>query len=257
MRKKIIAGNWKMHGNRAEVRTLITELKQGVTAFPKIEMIVFPSFVFLSEVQALLQNSAIFLGAQNIYPAKSGAFTGEISTEMLVETGCKYVLVGHSERRSILREPLDFIAKKFKAVLQAGMCPVLCVGETQEEREKNMTEKVIDHQLQTVMDFCGLDAFREVIIAYEPVWAIGTGLTATPEQAQQVHQFIRTLFAKQDVELAQNLSLLYGGSVKADNAASLFAMPDVDGALVGGASLIAKDFLAIAKAAEQVSSVLC
>lgn len=250
MRKLMVAGNWKMHGTRREVASLVESLKQNLGT-PSADVVVFPSFIHIPEVQQLLAGSAIALGAQNMYLGASGAYTGEISAAMLVDYGCRYVLIGHSERRMVFQEDLLLIAEKFKSALQAGLQPILCVGETLGQREQELTEKIIQEQLQSVIDLTGIESFNQVIIAYEPVWAIGTGKTATPEQAQEVHAFIRQLIKKQSNTLGNALRILYGGSVKADNAEGLFAMPDIDGGLVGGASLDAKSFLAICKAAEQ------
>lgn len=251
MRKPMVAGNWKMNGTRSSVITLVDFLKQHIKKTINIDVVVLPSFIHISQVEALLVGTPISWGAQNLYIGSQGAFTGEVAGPMLRDYGCKYVLVGHSERRLVLNENLQLVATKFKTALEFGLQPILCVGETLAERQKGQTERVIQQQLQSVIDFAGLESFRHAIIAYEPVWAIGTGQTATPQQAQDVHQFIRQLFSKQDTNLSNLLRILYGGSVKADNAASLFAMPDIDGGLVGGASLEAKGFLDIVKAAEQ------
>lgn len=248
MRRKMVAGNWKMHGTRSDVHALVEAIKQVPVAHA--DVVVFPSFVFLQQVETLLVDSQVSWGGQNLYLGKQGAFTGEISGPMLVDFGCQYVLVGHSERRTIFHEDLDLIAAKFKNALEFGLQPVLCIGETLAEREKGLTEKVLTAQLESVIHSAGINAFRHAVIAYEPVWAIGTGLTATPEQAQEAHAFIRQLVAGHDAEMANLLRILYGGSVKADNAAGLFSKPDIDGALVGGASLDAKSFLAICEAAQ-------
>lgn len=250
MRKKFVAGNWKMHGSRSEVKALVQGIKQGTEDLSNIDIAVFPSFVHLEQVQKELQGSTIKLGAQNFYPTPSGAFTGEVSGPMLVDYGCSLVLVGHSERRALFCEDLALIATKFKAAQQFGLKPVLCIGETREERENNQAEKIIRDQLVSVIEAAGINAFENAVIAYEPVWAIGTGLTATPEQAQAAHAFIRGLLAGYEKNIANRMQLLYGGSVKADNAAGLFAMPDIDGGLVGGASLDAKSFTAICTAAQ-------
>jgi len=192
----------------------------------------------------------VIWGAQNVSQHEKGAFTGEVSTPMLRDMGCAIVLVGHSERRAIYGEDDATVAAKFVAAQQGGLKPVLCVGETLDEREKNITNEVVQRQLMAVVDKAGLDAFRNCVVAYEPVWAIGTGKTATPQQAQDVHAFIRGLFAKQNGEIAENLTVLYGGSVKASNAAELFSMPDIDGGLIGGASLDSNEFVSICKAAQ-------
>jgi triosephosphate isomerase len=249
MRKKIVAGNWKMHGSRAEAKALLLAVKEGARAYPNISIVVFPSFVHLQLAETQLVDSLIAWGGQNIYLGESGAFTGEVSGSMLADYGCQYVLVGHSERRSIFHEDSVLVAEKFKTALQFGLQPMLCVGETLQQREQGNTEAVITEQLEAVLQLVGPEVFRQAVIAYEPVWAIGTGLTATPEQAQAVHSFIRSLLAQYQVDVSQVARILYGGSVKPDNAAQLFAMPDIDGGLIGGASLNAKSFLAICEAA--------
>jgi triosephosphate isomerase len=249
MRKKMVAGNWKMHGSHNLARTIIEELKQDEQTLFAVDVVVIPTFVHLYEVEKLIENSPISLGAQNLYPGESGAFTGEVSGKMLKELGCQYVLVGHSERRQIFHEDLKCVTAKFKAAQQFGLQPILCVGETREQREQNKTAQVIEEQVSSVISEAGIEAFQNAIIAYEPVWAIGTGLTATPDQAQEVHAFIRALIAKHEIDFAKKIRILYGGSVKADNAAGIFAMPDIDGGLVGGASLEAKSFVAICQAA--------
>jgi len=245
MRKPLIAGNWKMHGRRSTVRSLIEAIKQEAKHFQHVDMAVFPSFVHLPEVEALLSNTPIAWGAQNLYLGENGAFTGEVSGPMLADYGCRYVLIGHSERRTIFQENLELIALKFQAAQAAGLKPILCIGETLAERQSQQTEEKIAIQLESVITKAGINAFHQAIIAYEPVWAIGTGLTATPEQAQDVHAFIRQIFMQHNHEIGSTMPILYGGSVKPDNAEGLFAMPDIDGALVGGASLEAKSFLGI------------
>lgn len=248
MRKKIVAGNWKMNGKREAVQQLLTTLRQG--SYPAdVDVIVFPPFIHLQQTESILRGSAIAWGGQNLYLGQEGAFTGEVSGTMLAEFGCQYVLIGHSERRAIFHEDLPLVAAKFKAAQAAGLTPILCVGETLSEREKGQTENIITQQLASVIEAASIDAFRRAVVAYEPVWAIGTGLTATPEQAQAVHAHIRQQLAKADFAVAQSTRILYGGSVKADNAKGLFAMPDIDGGLVGGASLDAKGFIAICQAA--------
>ncbi|MDR3477132.1 MAG: triose-phosphate isomerase [Gammaproteobacteria bacterium] len=250
-RKPMVAGNWKMNASREAAQALITAIQQGATAFTAIDIAIFPSFVHLPLAEHLLKNTAIAWGAQNMYLGTAGAFTGEVSGAMLVDYGCQYVLIGHSERRALFHEDLTMVAAKLKAALEAKLKPILCLGETLAEREANQTENVIGMQLQSAIDAVGIHAFNQIVVAYEPVWAIGTGLTATPEQAQSVHAFIRKIFAQHDVVVANSMRILYGGSVKADNATGLFGMADIDGALVGGASLDAKSFLAICQAAEQ------
>lgn len=251
MRPKLVAGNWKMNGTRAEVKTLIAGVKAGMENVSKTtEVAVFPSFLNLDYVHHELKDTNILLGAQNFYPKASGAFTGEVSGTMLKEAGCQLVLVGHSERRQLFHEDLACIAEKFKTAETFQLKPILCIGETHQERLANKTEAVLREQLVSVIDTAGIDHFKDAIIAYEPVWAIGTGLTATPEQAEAAHAFIRSVLASYKNDIANRTQILYGGSVKADNAAGLFKMPNIDGALVGGASLEAKSFLAIIEAAE-------
>lgn len=253
MRKPFIAGNWKMHGLQSQVKELIEGIAQGAASLTDLDIVVLPSFLHISQVRDSLsqQASAVKLGAQNLYLGAQGAFTGEVSAPMLKDGGCQYVLVGHSERRSLFQEDLNLVASKFKAALEAGLQPILCVGETRAEREAGKTENIISQQLESVIQSAGILAFRHAIIAYEPVWAIGTGLTATPEQAQEVHAFIRQLLAQNNVDLAKTICILYGGSMKPENAASLLAKPDIDGGLIGGASLEAKSFLAICAAAKE------
>lgn len=253
MRRPLIAGNWKMHGSLVQVNLLIDGIKEGIAqqadAFAGIDVLVLPTFVHLSYVHDLIEEVPILhLGAQNLYVGEQGAFTGEVSGPMLKELGCEYVLVGHSERRSIFREDLNIVASKFKAAQAAGLIPILCIGETQAERESGQTESILKQQLESVIAAAGIDAFQRAVIAYEPVWAIGTGLTATPEQAQEAHAFIRQLIKQNKVDLAGAIRILYGGSMKADNAAKLLAMPDIDGGLIGGAALDAGSFLKICKA---------
>lgn len=251
MRKPLIAGNWKMHGSKALVKSLIEGITQGASAYSEIDILVLPAFVHLSLSHQLLTNSAVLLGAQNLYLGAQGAFTGEVSGPMLTDVGCQYVLVGHSERRTIFHESLDLVAQKFKAAQAAGLTPILCVGETREQRERRETEAVVGKQIASVVQLVGIEAFSKAVIAYEPVWAIGTGLTATAEEAQAVHAYIRQQIMQNNVDIAKTIRILYGGSMKAENAASLLAMSDIDGGLIGGASLEAKSFLAICAAASR------
>jgi triosephosphate isomerase len=237
MRTRLVAGNWKMHGNRAANAALIEAVKAGSAGLQWVECAVCVPFPYLGEARAALTGSAVALGAQNVSEHAQGAYTGEVSAAMLAEFGCRYVLVGHSERRHLYGESDAQTAAKFGAVAAKGMTPVLCVGETLAEREAGRTEEVVARQLDAVQ-------FQGGVLAYEPVWAIGTGRTATPEQAQAVHAFLRK-------RVPPETRILYGGSVKADNAATLFGMQDVDGGLIGGASLVAADFLAIARAAQR------
>jgi triosephosphate isomerase len=245
MRKGLIAANWKMNGSRDSNAALLNALVASLGDGCKTDVLVCPPSVYLQQAGELLKNSSLMLGAQNMHAAQLGAFTGEISAPMLKDLGCTHVIVGHSERREIFQESDAFIADKFAAALANGVKPVLCVGETQAQREAGETEAIVLMQLKAIMQKAGTEAFADAMIAYEPVWAIGTGLTATPEQAQEVHALIRGTLARQNVEVANAIRILYGGSVKASNAKELFAQPDIDGALVGGASLVAEDFLAI------------
>lgn len=257
MRKPIIAGNWKMNGNKTDVHSLLTQLKEGVQHLPKhIACIVFPPSVFLEATERLLTENTnnqprIHWGAQNVSAEPKGAFTGEISTAMLEEFGCHYVLIGHSERRLLYGETDAIIQAKFTAVINnSKLTPLLCVGETQTQREQGETEAVLYRQLDAILKKHqdGVQLLNRAILAYEPVWAIGTGLAATPEQAQEVHAKLRAYIAHYNPDIAKQVQILYGGSVKPENAASLFSMPDIDGGLVGGASLHADQFLAIARA---------
>jgi triosephosphate isomerase len=249
MRRPLIAGNWKMHGSRAENAELIEAMLLGLPDQTPFDIAVCPPFVYLWEVGRLLKASSIALGAQSVCAEQVGAFTGEASAAMLKDVGCKYVIVGHSERRAIYKEDDALVARKFLAAQSQGLIPILCVGETLEERERGQTMQVVSRQLTAVLDLAGVAALRAAVIAYEPVWAIGTGKNATPQQAQEVHAHIRTAVAARDAKIAADVRILYGGSVKAANARELFAMPDVDGGLVGGASLKADEFLAILAAA--------
>jgi triosephosphate isomerase len=250
MRRPLIAGNWKMHGSRAENAELIEAMLLGLPDQTPFDIAVCPPFVYLWEVGRLLKASSIALGAQSVCAEQVGAFTGEASAAMLKDVGCKYVIVGHSERRAIYKEDDALVARKFLAAQSQGLIPILCVGETLEERERGQTMQVVSRQLTAVLDLAGVAALRAAVIAYEPVWAIGTGKNATPQQAQEVHAHIRTAVAARDAKIAADVRILYGGSVKAANARELFAMPDVDGGLVGGASLKADEFLKICAAAQ-------
>jgi triosephosphate isomerase len=245
MRKVLVAGNWKMHGSKTMIRSLLEGLLAGSTADGKADLAVFPSFPHLSLAESMLSGSHIQWGGQTLNPNAQGAHTGETSGGMLVDMGCRYVLVGHSERRAIYGEGDTDVAVRFKAALDAGLEPVLCVGETLKEREDVQTEAVVERQLDAVIDLVGIESFGRAVVAYEPVWAIGTGLTATPQQAQSVHAFIRDKLTSLNGIIADQLRILYGGSVKGSNAAELFAQSDIDGGLVGGASLTAEDFLAM------------
>ncbi|MCR6496935.1 triose-phosphate isomerase [Thermomonas sp. S9] len=251
MRRKIVAGNWKLHGSRAFAAALVAEL--GAARPAGVELAVLPPFPYLDGLAGACAEAGIALGAQDCSAHDKGAYTGEVAAAMLADVGARYVLVGHSERRQYHAESSALVAEKFVAAQAAGLVPVLCVGERLEEREAGQTEAVVAGQLLPVLERAGAAAFARAVVAYEPVWAIGTGRTASPEQAQAVHAFIRGEVAKFDAKIARLLPLLYGGSVKPDNAASLFAQADVDGGLIGGASLVAADFLAIAQAAADLT----
>jgi len=250
MRKKLVAGNWKMHGSRTMAAALVDEIAAAKPA--SIDVAVFPPFPYLAGLAAKYGDSGLSVGAQDLSEHEGqGAYTGEVSGAMLVDAGARWVLVGHSERRQYHREDDELVARKFAAARAAGLTPILCVGETLQQREDDATEAVIARQLQAVLRGSGIASFDTAVIAYEPVWAIGTGHTATPEQVRQVHGFIRSQLQSEDATLSRLTRLLYGGSVKAANAAELFAQADVDGGLIGGASLTAPDFLAICTAAHQ------
>ena len=244
MREKLVAGNWKMHGSLAENNALLDAI---VPALNGIEAAVCVPFPYLAQAQAALAGSSIAWGAQNLSQHDKGAFTGEVSASMLLDFGCKYVIVGHSERRALYGEDDATVAKKFVAAQKAGLTPILCVGETLEEREGGITEQVVARQLDAVLS-CRREPLAKSVVAYEPVWAIGTGKTASPEQAQAVHAFIRAKVAESSADVAAGLVIQYGGSVKAANAAELWFMPDIDGGLIGGASLVAEEFVAICRA---------
>ena len=249
MRRKLVAGNWKMHGSLAENEALLGALRTGVSAAAGAECAVCVPYPYLAQVRHLLQGSAIVWGAQDVSEHAKGAYTGEVSATMLREFGCRYVIVGHSERRALHAEDNRLVGRKMRAVQAAGLTPIVCVGETLAERESGKTEAIVAEQLDAVVAEVGMGALTNAVIAYEPVWAIGTGKTATPEQAQAVHRFMRERLKTDDAAVAERVAILYGGSVKAGNAQSLFAMPDIDGGLVGGASLDAVEFLAILRAA--------
>ena len=242
--RPFVAGNWKMHGNRASVGTLLDGVLSGMGGLQGVDCAVCVPFPYLGEIAGRLKGTPLAWGAQNVSEHAQGAYTGEVAAGMLKEFGCRYVIVGHSERRQIFRETDETVAAKFKAVQGQGMTPILCLGETLAERESGRTEEVVARQLEAVFAVVKKDQFKDAVVAYEPVWAIGTGRNATPEQAQAVHAFLRG-------KLSPGTRLLYGGSVKKDNAAGLFGMPDVDGGLIGGAALVAADFVAIAAAAQK------
>ena len=251
MRKKVIAGNWKMFNDIPATANLINELKQKLTSEKTVvDVIVCPPFTSLESASKLLKDSSIKLGAQNMYFEESGAFTGEISALMLKSVGCEFVILGHSERRTIFKETDELINKKIKKALQSGLYPIFCIGETLKERKEGITENVIRTQIVGGLNNITIDDLKKIIIAYEPVWAIGTGRNATPQQAQEVHSFIRNLISELfSKDAAQELIIQYGGSVKPENAKDLLSQPDVDGALVGGACLKADSFISIIKSA--------
>lgn len=272
-RKPCVIANWKMHGSKVKNQNLINEL---LTLIPQltetstsennyennhinnhksyhentIDIFLSPPAAYLEQVAGLIQNSVFQLAAQNVYCEEQGAFTGEISPSMLVDLGCSAVIIGHSERRLLLAEDNDLIARKFLAAYHMGLIPILCVGETRQERENGKTLDVIRHQVMSVLNLARISTFESAMIAYEPVWAIGTGIAASPEDAEEVQAFIRRLLAEQDAEIAEKTRILYGGSVNGAIAKDLFVKPDIDGGLIGGASLVAQDFLSICKAAK-------
>lgn len=251
MRKALVAGNWKMNGDEVANAALVDAIVTGIPEGGQVDLLVCPPFPYLSSVAGQLAGSKLMLGAQTVSEHAGGAFTGEVSAAMLMELGCCYVIVGHSERRALFAETNETVAKKFAAALAAGLTPILCVGETLDDREAGRTETVIDEQLQAVLAQSGVEGIQRAVIAYEPVWAIGTGKTATPDQAEDVHRYIRRRIAVHDAGVAAGVQILYGGSVKGDNAQALFRMPDIDGGLIGGAALKAEDFLSIAGAASR------
>jgi triosephosphate isomerase len=249
LRKPLVAGNWKMYGSRAEAARLADGVVASGAGSGAATVVVCPPFVYLAEVGARLAGSAIALGGQDVCAEEPGAQTGEVAASMLVDVGCTYVIVGHSERRALYGESDELVARKFAAAGRHGLVPVLCVGESLQEREGDATREVILRQLDAVLGTAGIGTFARAVVAYEPVWAIGTGRTASPAQAQEVHALIRGRIAEKDATIAASLRVLYGGSVKAANAAELFAMPDVDGGLIGGASLKADEFASVCAAA--------
>ncbi len=251
MRRPMVAGNWKMNGSRAESAALVDGIVQGMGSVTKAEVVLCPPYILIPLVaEKLAGRHDIPWGGQNLDTHVSGAYTGEVSGPMLKDFGCTYVIIGHSERRTYYHEDDGLVAEKFGAAHAAGLTPILCIGETLEEREAGQTEAVVARQLDAVLAAHGIDGFKNAVLAYEPVWAIGTGKTATPEQAQEVHRFIRGKLAAKDGKVADNLRILYGGSVKGSNAKELFGQADIDGGLIGGASLKAEEFLTICRAAE-------
>jgi len=249
MRKQFVAGNWKMYGSREFTRAMISGLVAEFPGDAPCEIAICPPLPYLAEAAALSAGSPLLVGAQDVSNEDEGAFTGDVSGAMLADIGCRYAIVGHSERRSLHGEKDELVAAKFIAAQRHGLAPILCVGESLDEREAGRTEEVVGRQLGAVVGAAGIEAFSRAVIAYEPIWAIGTGRTASPEQAQAVHAFIRGLLRSENGTIADFIRVLYGGSVKAANAGDIFAMPDVDGGLVGGASLEVQGFASICRSA--------
>lgn len=246
MRRALVAANWKMHGNRAFIKALVKGLMPALSGgMNGVDIVICPPFPYLQLADSLINGAEIVLGAQNIATRESGAFTGEVSGSMLADFRVRYVIVGHSERRSLMSESDETVAEKFQSARLSGLIPILCVGETLAERDRGVAEQVVSRQLAAVVERSSISAFERAVIAYEPVWAIGTGRSASAEQAQQMHAFIRQMVAMHNAEVAQSVQIIYGGSVSAENAAELFAQPDIDGGLVGGASLNADSFVRI------------
>jgi len=253
MRGGLVAGNWKMNGNLASNQALLRELIPAISPLAGVKCVVCAPFPYLAQVERLLHGTGIEWGAQDLCQFDHGAYTGEVSASMLTDFGCRYAIVGHSERRSVFGDMDQIVALKFAAALKAGLMPILCVGESLAERESGVTEAVVARQIDAVVAHAGVASLGHAVMAYEPVWAIGTGRTAAPEQAQAVHAFIRRNVAARDEATAAALPILYGGSVKAANAAQLFGMPDIDGGLIGGASLDADEFSAICRCAQRAA----
>lgn len=253
-RRPLVMGNWKLNGSKAFTKELINGLKAELAGVEGCDVAIAPPVMYLAEAEAALAGSKIALGSQNVDLKQSGAFTGDISATMLKDFGAKYIIIGHSERRAYHHESDEFIAQKFAVLKEQGLVPVLCIGESEAENEAGKTEEVCARQIDAVLNTLGAEAFLGAVIAYEPIWAIGTGKSATPAQAQAVHAFIRSYIAKKDAKVAEQVILQYGGSVNDGNAAELFAMPDIDGALVGGASLKAPAFATIVKAAAKAKN---
>lgn len=254
MRQPLIAGNWKMNGSKADSTDLLNGIKAGVADIVRSEVAVCPPFPYLYLAEQLLAGTTVRYGAQDVSREPGGAFTGQVSATMLKDFGCTYAIVGHSERRLFNAESNATVARKFAEALTTGLVPILCVGETLEEREQGKTEEVVAAHLDAVIEHCGVDKLGQGVIAYEPVWAIGTGVTATPEQAQEVHAFLRQRIAAKSVEVASAIRILYGGSMKPSNAEELMRKPDIDGGLIGGAALKAGDFLSICRAGDAATA---
>lgn len=252
MRQKLVVGNWKMHGSRTQVRQLIEDVATG-SAGLRVEIAIGPTLLHIGLAAELCANESarhLKLAAQNLFAEPQGAFTGEVSAPMLVEYGVNYVIVGHSERREIFTETDQVVAAKFKAAQASGMIPILCVGESLLEREAGTSAEIVLAQLDAVIEAAGIEALQSAVLAYEPIWAIGTGKTASKEQAQEIHRVLREHIAKSNTTVAAGIRILYGGSVKAANATELFSQADIDGGLVGGASLKAEEFVSICKSAD-------
>ncbi len=248
VRRPLVAGNWKLNGSRESVKALASALSAGAQGL-SCDLLVCPVSVHIADVQSLLENTVVQVGAQNCSDEDAGAYTGEVSAVMLKEFGCSHIITGHSERRALYGETSSIVAKKTAAALRSGLTPIVCIGETLEQRQAGQLQSVIDEQLDAVINEIGIEAVGDAVIAYEPVWAIGTGQSASAEQAQEVHAMIRSKLQALDAAVAEKTPILYGGSVKPDNAAELFSQADIDGGLIGGAALDAASFLAIGKAA--------
>ena len=249
MRRPLVAGNWKMNGSRVSITQLLVGMLSSRDLLTEVDVAVLAPTIYLPLVAGKLEVEPVAWGGQDLSEHENGPFTGETAGSMLKDYGCRYVAVGHSERRTLFGDTDRRVAAKVRRAVDEGLQPILCVGEQKSEREAGTTEEVVSRQLKVVIDECGVDVCDKLVVAYEPVWAIGTGLTATPEQAQAVHAFIRETIAKQSATIAASIRILYGGSVKPENAKALFEQPDIDGGLIGGASLKAEDFLAICRAA--------
>jgi len=253
MRKPLIAGNWKMNKTISEATNLVNTIKAGVHQIAGVDVVVCPPAINLSEVNNCLDRCNIELGAQNMYPATDGAFTGEISPLMIKDTGCRYVILGHSERRTIFKEKDDFINKKVLLALEYNLIPILCIGETLDERERGVTKDVVRSQMEGSLKALTKDQMTNVVVAYEPVWAIGTGLNATPQQAEDVHKYIRQLIAqKYDGAVSESVRILYGGSMKPENCVDLLKKENIDGGLIGGAALKAESFIQLVQKSKEV-----
>ncbi|MCY4150152.1 MAG: triose-phosphate isomerase [Gammaproteobacteria bacterium] len=249
MRKTVIVGNWKMNGRRAMAHELCTAIANEMPRLGNIDVVLCPPFILLDEVRKMITDSECMLGAQDLDMHDDGAYTGQVSAGMLQDAGCEWVIIGHSERRTLFGESNLTVGQKAKQALAHGLKPIVCVGETEDERKAGQETSIVQGQLQSVIDETGIDSCKDMTIAYEPVWAIGTGLTATPEEAQAMHSFIREQLGSQGDETAKACRILYGGSMKQDNASSLLECPDIDGGLIGGASLTADEFLGICRSA--------